>query len=78
MAPGKGGHRGPLPGAGGVDQKQKGRTHGQNVLVAGDANFIGTLLCRWLPEGYDFEAHRELVPMQPGDAPVTYADTLAL
>lgn len=31
-----------------------------------------------LPEGYDFEAHRELVPMQPGDVPVTYADTAAL
>lgn len=28
-----------------------------------------------LPEDYDFEAHRELVPMQPGDVPVTYADT---
>ena len=27
-----------------------------------------------LPEGYDFEAHKELVPMQPGDVPVTYAD----
>ena len=31
-----------------------------------------------LPEGYDFEAHKELVPMQPGDVPVTYADTSAL
>ena len=31
-----------------------------------------------LPEDYDFEAHRELVPMQPGDVPVTYADTRAL
>ena len=28
-----------------------------------------------LPEDYDFEAHKELVPMQPGDVPVTYADT---
>jgi nucleoside-diphosphate-sugar epimerase len=28
-----------------------------------------------LPENYDFEAHKELVPMQPGDVPVTYADT---
>ncbi len=27
-----------------------------------------------LPEDYDFEAHKELVPMQPGDVPVTYAD----
>lgn len=31
-----------------------------------------------LPAGYDFESHRELVPMQPGDVPVTYADTSAL
>lgn len=31
-----------------------------------------------LPRDYDFEAHRELVPMQPGDVPVTYADTEAL
>ena len=28
-----------------------------------------------LPADYDFEAHKELVPMQPGDVPVTYADT---
>lgn len=31
-----------------------------------------------LPEDYDFEAHRELVPMQPGDVPITYADASAL
>ena len=31
-----------------------------------------------LPENYDFEAHKELVPMQPGDVPITYADTSAL
>lgn len=31
-----------------------------------------------LPENYDFEAHKELVTMQPGDVPVTYADTTAL
>lgn len=31
-----------------------------------------------LPEDYDFEAHKELVPMQAGDVPVTYADTYAL
>lgn len=31
-----------------------------------------------LPEDYDFEAHRRLVPMQPGDVPVTYADVTAL
>ena len=31
-----------------------------------------------LPENYDFDAHKELVAMQPGDVPVTYADTSAL
>ena len=31
-----------------------------------------------LAEDYDFEAHKELVPMQPGDVPITYADTTAL
>ena len=30
------------------------------------------------PKDYDFEAHKELVPMQPGDVPITYADTSAL
>ena len=36
------------------------------------------LLAKVLPEDYDFEAHQKLVPMQPGDVPVTYADTSAL
>ncbi|MBP3427860.1 MAG: GDP-mannose 4,6-dehydratase [Clostridia bacterium] len=31
-----------------------------------------------LPEDYDFKAHKQLVPMQPGDVPVTFADTTAL
>ena len=31
-----------------------------------------------LPDDYDFEAHKKLVPMQPGDVPTTYADTSAL
>ena len=31
-----------------------------------------------LPQDYDFDAHKELVPMQPGDVPVTYADTSVL
>ena len=31
-----------------------------------------------LPADYDFESHKELVPMQPGDVPVTYADTTPL
>lgn len=33
---------------------------------------------RVLPQDYDFESHKELVPMQPGDVPVTFADTSAL
>ena len=31
-----------------------------------------------LPADFDFEAHKELVPMQPGDVPTTYADSEAL
>ena len=31
-----------------------------------------------LPSDYDFESHKELVPMQPGDVPITYADTTPL
>ena len=31
-----------------------------------------------LPPDYDFDAHKQLVPMQPGDVPVTYADSSAL
>ena len=31
-----------------------------------------------LPKDYDFEAHKQLVPMQPGDVPTTYADATAL
>ena len=31
-----------------------------------------------LPENYDFESHKKLVPMQPGDVPITYADVSAL
>jgi len=31
-----------------------------------------------LPQDFDFEAHKQLVPMQPGDVPTTYADATAL
>ncbi len=46
-------------------------------------DYISTLLeelvrAKVLPSDYDFEAHRELVAMQPGDVPVTYADSKAL
>lgn len=55
-----------------------GRGHPENML-----DFIGVLqdeLVRTglLPQDDDFEAHRELVGMQPGDVPVTYADCSAL
>ena len=55
-----------------------GNSHPENLL-----EFVGILqeeLVRAgvLPEDYDFEAHKELVAMQPGDVPVTYADTSAL
>ena len=36
------------------------------------------LLAGVLPKDYDFDAHKELMPMQPGDVPVTYADSTAL
>ncbi|MCR5314809.1 MAG: NAD-dependent epimerase/dehydratase family protein [Bacteroidaceae bacterium] len=36
------------------------------------------LRARVLPQDYDFEAHKQLVPMQPGDVPTTYADATAL
>lgn len=36
------------------------------------------VLAGLLPKDYDFEAHKELVPMQPGDVPITYADTSEL
>lgn len=36
------------------------------------------ILAKVLPEDYNFEAHKKLVPMQPGDVPITYADTSAL
>ena len=46
-------------------------------------DFVATLQeelvrAKVLPEDYDFKAHRELVGMQPGDVPVTYADSAAL
>ena len=36
------------------------------------------IMAKVLPENYDFEPHKKLVPMQAGDVPVTYADTSAL
>lgn len=55
-----------------------GNNHPENLL-----DFIRILgeeliLAEILPEGFDVKAHQELVPMQPGDVPVTYADTSPL
>lgn len=55
-----------------------GNNHPENLLDF--VNILQEELIRAgvLPKNYDFEAHKELVPMQPGDVPVTYADTEAL
>mgnify|MGYP002524428502 FL=1 len=55
-----------------------GNNHPENLLEF--VNILQEELVRSgvLPEDYDFEAHKELVPMQPGDVPVTYADTTPL
>lgn len=55
-----------------------GNSHPQNLL-----DFVTILQeelvrTKVLPADYNFEAHRQLVPMQPGDVPVTFADTLPL
>lgn len=55
-----------------------GNSHPENLL-----EFVSILqeelICAGvLPEDYNFEAHKELVAMQPGDVPVTYADTIPL
>lgn len=55
-----------------------GNNHPENLLDF--VNILQEELVRAgvLPEDYDFEAHKELVAMQPGDVPITYADTSAL
>ena len=55
-----------------------GNNHPENLLDF--VNILQEELVRAgvLPKNYDFEAHKELVPMQPGDVPVTYADVSAL
>ena len=50
----------------------------ENLLEFVDILQQELIRARVLPEDYDFEAHKEFVPMQPGDVPVTYADTKAL
>lgn len=55
-----------------------GNNHPENLLEF--VNILQEELVRAgvLPQDYDFNAHKELVPMQPGDVPITYADTTPL
>lgn len=55
-----------------------GNNSPENLLDFVDILQQELIRAKVLPEDYDFEAHKELVPMQPGDVPVTYADTSAL
>lgn len=55
-----------------------GNSHPENLLDFIDILWQELVKAEVLPENYDFEGHKELVPMQPGDVPVTYADTTAL
>ena len=50
----------------------------ENLLTFVDILQQELIRAKVLPEDYDFEAHKKLVPMQPGDVPVTFADTSAL
>lgn len=64
--------------AGRPDMAYFGNSHPENLL-----DFVTILQEELLRAGvlhadYDFEAHKKLVPMQPGDVPVTYADTTPL
>lgn len=55
-----------------------GNNQPENLLDFVDILQQELIRAKVLPEDYDFEAHKKLVPMQPGDVPVTYADTTAL
>ena len=55
-----------------------GNNHPENLLDFVTILQEELLRAGVLPPDYDFEAHKELVPMQPGDVPVTYADTTPL
>lgn len=55
-----------------------GNNQPENLLDFVDILQQELIRAKVLPADYDFEAHKELVPMQPGDVPVTYADTEAL
>lgn len=55
-----------------------GNSHPENLLDFVDILQQELVRAGVLPANYAFEAHKELVPMQPGDVPVTYADTTPL
>lgn len=55
-----------------------GNNNPENLLDFVDILQQELIRAKVLPADYDFEAHKELVPMQPGDVPITYADTSAL
>lgn len=55
-----------------------GNSNPENLLDFVDILQEELLRAGVLPEDYNFEEHKELVPMQPGDVPITYADTSAL
>ena len=55
-----------------------GNSHPENLLEFVDILQQELLRAGVLPQGYDFDSHKKLVPMQPGDVPVTYADTTPL
>lgn len=55
-----------------------GSNHPENLLDFVDILQQELVHAGVLPANYDFEAHKKLVPMQPGDVPVTYADTAPL
>ena len=55
-----------------------GNNHPENLLDFVDILQQELIRAKVLPADYDFEAHKELVAMQPGDVPITYADTSAL
>ncbi len=55
-----------------------GNNHPENLLDFVDILQKELIAAGVLPPDYDFDAHKKLVPMQPGDVPVTYADTTPL
>ena len=55
-----------------------GNNNPENLLNFVDILQQELIRAKVLPEDYDFDSHKQLVPMQPGDVPTTYADTSAL